>query len=331
MSAYWDWIASGGSDDTSTWGTDSDAYGDWGDPSTWILPEVDVLDTIKNFATQYGGQAMDLLSNMFTKNGQTDWRAIATAGGALLPLLTGGSSAPRPTGYQGGIPELTAVRQAVPQTYDPNRRPGSGGQRYFTDVQYVPKTGDTAADALAAAQTAAGEQATGLAALNQANPLNAAPAPYVPPTPPAQTAQPAPEYNPAYSGENVLKTVQGLLGTQQMARGGIVGLQDGGFVVPADVVSHLGNGSSRAGLAHLQKRGAVPIQGRGDGMSDSNRTMINNRQPAAVADGEAYLPPNRVQQMGGPERLYSMMDRIRKDRTGTTQQGRQINPNKYLG
>jgi len=227
--------------------------------------------------------------------------------------------------------ELTAVRQAVPQTYDPNRRPGSGGQRYFTDVQYVPKTGDTAADALAAAQTAAGEQATGLAALNQANPLNAAPAPYVPPTPPAQTAQPAPEYNPAYSGENVLKTVQDLLGTQQMARGGIVGLQDGGFVVPADVVSHLGNGSSRAGLAHLQKRGAVPIQGRGDGMSDSNRTMINNRQPAAVADGEAYLPPNRVQQMGGPERLYSMMDRIRKDRTGTTQQGRQINPNKYLG
>jgi hypothetical protein len=59
--------------------------------------------------------------------------------------------------------------------------------------------------------------------------------------------------------------------------------------------------------------------------------MINNRQPAAVADGEAYLPPDRVQKMGGPERLYSMMDRIRKDRTGTTQQGRQINPNKYLG
>jgi hypothetical protein len=118
---------------------------------------------------------------------------------------------------------------------------------------------------------------------------------------------------------------------KNMARGGIVGLQDGGFVVPADVVSHLGNGSSRAGLAHLQKRGAVPIQGRGDGMSDSNRTMINNRQPAAVADGEAYLPPDRVQKMGGPERLYSMMDRIRKDRTGTTQQGRQINPNKYLG
>jgi hypothetical protein len=216
------------------------------------------------------------------------------------------------------------VRQQVPQAYDPSRRPGSGGQRYFTDVQYVPKDGD-----LAAAQAAAAQQAQGLATLNQANTFNPPPAPYVPP--PAPAAPPAPEYNPAYSGENVLKTVQGLLGTQKMARGGIVGLQDGGFVVPADVVSHLGNGSSRAGLAHLQKRGAVPIQGRGDGMSDSNRTMINGRQPAAVADGEAYLPPDRVQKMGGPERLYSMMDRIRKDRTGTTQQGRQINPNKYLG
>jgi hypothetical protein len=256
-------------------------------------------EDLRSIWTKYGQSGLDLLKGAFQKDGKTDWRAIATAGGALLPLLErvfGGSSAPRPTGYQGGIPELTAVRQAVPQTYDPNRRPGSGGQRYFTDVQYVPKTGDTAADALAAAQTAAGEQATGLAALNQANPAN-------------QPASPV----------------------QTMARGGIVGLQDGGFVVPADVVSHLGNGSSDAGLRHLQKRGAVPLRGRGDGMSDSNRTMINNRQPAAVAHEEAYFPPERAQAMGGPERLYAMMNRIRKDRTGTTQQGRQINPNKYLG
>jgi hypothetical protein len=294
--------------------------------------EPDLAEQVGNFIKKAPVQVFNALKGAFTdKNtGKLDWKALMTAGGAFLPLLSG-DSAPRPTGYQGGIPELTAVRQQVPQAYDPNRRPGSGGQRYFTDVQYVPRTGDSAADALAAAQTAAGEQATGLAALNQANPLNAAPAPYVPPAPPAQTAQPTPEYNPDYSGENVLETVQGLLNPPKMARGGIVGLQDGGFVVPADVVSHLGNGSSRAGLAHLQKRGAVPIQGRGDGMSDSNRTMINNRQPAAVADGEAYLPPDRVQKMGGPERLYSMMDRIRKDRTGTTQQGRQINPNKYLG
>ena len=286
-------------------------------------------ESLGQLFSRYGREGFDFLKSIFKKqDGSIDWEKIATIGGGVLGLLNRND---KPATYQKPIPQYTAVRQAVPQAYDPNRRPGSGGQRYFTDVQYVPKTGSGAAEALTAAQTTAGEQATGLAALNAANPLNAPPPVYQPPAPPAQTTQPTPVYNPEYSGENVLRTVQGLLGTQNMARGGIVGLQDGGFVVPADVVSHLGNGSSRAGLAHLQRKGAVPIQGQGDGMSDSIRTAINNRQPAAVADGEAYLPPNRVQQMGGPERLYAMMDRIRKDRTGTAQQGRQINPNKYLG
>jgi len=216
------------------------------------------------------------------------------------------------------------VREAVPQVYDPNRRPGSGGQRYFTDVQYA------TAEGLPAAQEAATAQAQGLASLNAANPLNAAPVAYQPPAPPPAATPTAPAYNEAYSGENVLNTVRGLLGTQKMAKGGIVGLQDGGFVVPADVVSHLGNGSSRAGINHLARKGAMPIQGRGDGMSDSNRTTINGRQPAAVADGEAYFPPKQVENMGGADRLYAMMDKIRKDRTGTTKQGKQINPNQYV-
>lgn len=283
--------------------------------------------------SRYGQQGLDLLKRAFTKpGGGTDWRAVLTAGGAAAPLiqqLLGGSES-RPTGYQGGIPTYTAVREAVPQVYDPNRRPGSGGQRYFTDVQYVPKTGEGAAEALTAAQTGAIEQAQGLASLNAANPLNAAPVAYQPPAPPPAATPTAPAYNEAYSGENVLNTVRGLLGTQKMAKGGIVGLQDGGFVVPADVVSHLGNGSSRAGINHLARKGAMPIQGRGDGMSDSNRTTINGRQPAAVADGEAYFPPKQVENMGGADRLYAMMDKIRKDRTGTTKQGKQINPNQYV-
>lgn len=279
-----------------------------------------------------GSAGADVIKGAFTKDGQTDWRAIATAGGALLPLLTGGSgSGSRPSGYQGGIPEYTAVREQVPGAYDPNRRPGSGGQRYFTDVQYVPRTGEGAADALTAAQTAAAQQAQGLASLNAANPLNAAPPAYQPPAPPPATTQPAPPaYDESYSGANVLNTVRSMLGTQNLARGGIVGLQDGGFVVPADVVSHLGNGSTDAGLAHLTRKGAVPIRGKGDGMSDSNRTTINGRQPAAVANGEAYLPPRQVQNMGGAEKLYAMMDKIRRDRTGSPKQGKQINPNQYV-
>lgn len=109
------------------------------------------------------------------------------------------------------------------------------------------------------------------------------------------------------------------------------GLKNGGFVVPADVVSHLGNGSTDAGLAALQKRhGAQPIRGAGDGMSDSIRTTINGRQPARVADGEAYIPPEQVKRSGGANKFYAMMDKVRKERTGTKKQGKQINPNKFM-
>lgn len=72
-------------------------------------------------------------------------------------------------GYQGGIPEYTAIRDVVPGTYDPNRRPGSGGQRYFTDTQFIPEGGD-----LAAARALSTQQASGLAALNAANPAQQA-------------------------------------------------------------------------------------------------------------------------------------------------------------
>jgi hypothetical protein len=109
------------------------------------------------------------------------------------------------------------------------------------------------------------------------------------------------------------------------------GLQDGGFVVPADVVSHLGNGSTDAGLAALQKRhGAQPIRGAGDGMSDSIKTTINGKQPARIANGEAYIPPEQVKRSGGAKKFYAMMDKVRKERTGTKKQGKQINPNKFM-
>jgi hypothetical protein len=108
------------------------------------------------------------------------------------------------------------------------------------------------------------------------------------------------------------------------------GLADGGFVVPADVVSHLGNGSTDAGLKHLHRSmGAKAIRGAGDGMSDSIKTTIEGRQPARIADGEAYIPPEVVKQRGGAKNLYNMMNKVRKSRTGTTKQGKQINPNKY--
>lgn len=116
---------------------------------------------------------------------------------------------------------------------------------------------------------------------------------------------------------------------QPYANGGI--LQSGGFVIPADVVSHLGNGSSEAGLKLLAQRyGATPIKGKGDGMSDSIKTTIDGRHPARVANEEARLTKAQVNAAGGAKKLYAMMDRIRQARTGTKKQGKQIDPGKFM-
>lgn len=115
----------------------------------------------------------------------------------------------------------------------------------------------------------------------------------------------------------------------QAAKGGL--LESGGFVIPADVVSHLGNGSSEAGLKLLHKRfGAAPIKGHGDGMSDSIKTTIDGHQPARVANEEARLTKAQVDAAGGAKKLYAMMDKIRQARTGSKEQGKQIDPHKFL-
>jgi hypothetical protein len=108
------------------------------------------------------------------------------------------------------------------------------------------------------------------------------------------------------------------------------GLKEGSFIVPADVVAHLGNGSTDAGLKMLAKRyGAKPIKGAGDGMSDSIPTHIEGKQRARVADGEAIIEPMVTQKVGA-KNLYAMLDKVRKARTGTTKQGKEINPMRYM-
>ena len=69
------------------------------------------------------------------------------------------------------IPQRTAIRGIVPGTYDPERRPGSSGQRYFSDIEYVSNVEDPNAQRTAnlAAQARRNEQAAGLQALNLSN------------------------------------------------------------------------------------------------------------------------------------------------------------------
>jgi hypothetical protein len=78
------------------------------------------------------------------------------------------------------------------------------------------------------------------------------------------------------------------------------------------------------------------INGDGDGMSDSVPATIDDTQPARLADGEFVIPADVVSGLGngstkaGAKQLYAMMDRVRHARTGTKQQGKEINPTKYM-
>jgi hypothetical protein len=78
------------------------------------------------------------------------------------------------------------------------------------------------------------------------------------------------------------------------------------------------------------------LKGPGDGMSDGIPATISGKQPARLADGEFVVPADVVSGLGngstdaGAKHLYGMMDKVRKARTGTKRQGREINPRKYL-
>ena len=126
-------------------------------------------------------------------------------------------------------------------------------------------------------------------------------------------------------------------GDRGEAAGGLIslakgGMASGGFVVPADVVSALGNGSTDAGLRKLHAMlGKInPIKGKGDGLSDSIPTHIDGKQRAKVADGEAYIDPKTVKRLGGAKKLYAMMDKVRAQAHGKTSQQRPVNPAKVM-
>ena len=99
-----------------------------------------------------------------------------------------------------------------------------------------------------------------------------------------------------------------------------------GGIIPAKGIAGLSHGGNPGGY----------LDGPGDGMSDSIHATIGDKQPAKLADGEFVMPADVVSHIGngsskaGAQKLYSMMDRIRKARTGTTKQGKQINPHKFM-
>lgn len=151
------------------------------------------------------------------------------AGGAGLAALSGLNKPNRPpTGYQGGIPEYTASRAQLPIPNDPDRRPGQGGIRYMSDLQYLPKSAAPATTPVAPAASPLADQ-----------------------LPLEQTQQLA--AGGIASGKYLRGNTDGMadkipasIGEHQPAK-----LSHGEFVIPADVVSHIGNGNSDAGAERL--------------------------------------------------------------------------------
>jgi hypothetical protein len=249
---------------------------------------------LTNIAKGIGRAAFDKLKNSFTKDGKPDWAAIATAGAGLYQL----SQASKDTGgYNKPVPKMDMVREQV-QYDDPNRAPGSTGRQYFTDPRFV-RQGN--ADAMAAAKAASAEQAAGLQAA-------------------AQPA-PAPAPNP-YAGKMNLAYAQ-----QRPAPTQGAGLPE----IPTQLNAQGGINMAEGGLADAGRY----LQGETDGMADKIPSSIDGEQPAALSHGEFVIPADVVSHLGngnsdaGAQKLYEMMDRIRQARTGTTEQGKEINPDEF--
>ena len=92
---------------------------------------------------------------------------------------------------------------------------------------------------------------------------------------------------------------------------------------------------AEGGLASLSGKGYY-LGGSTDGMADLIPATIDGTQPAALSDGEFVIPADVVSHLGngnsdaGAKQLYSMMDRVRTERTGTTKQGPEIDPTKMM-
>jgi hypothetical protein len=116
------------------------------------------------------------------------------------------------------------------------------------------------------------------------------------------------------------------------------GMAMGGRITSYDDEMGRDDGMMQGGIAALAKGGLPPryLRGGGDGMSDSIRASIEGKQEARLADGEFVVPADVVSHLGngssnaGAKKLYSMMDRVRKSRTGKTRQAPEVNTRRLM-
>ena len=121
-------------------------------------------------------------------------------------------------------------------------------------------------------------------------------------------------------------------------------MQSGSFVLPADVVSNVGDGSSTSGHRRLAQLfgggddyaigGGIlkgPIKGPGGGLDDLIQTGIDGVRVARLSTDEFVVPKDVVRKIGdgsqkaGAEQLYDFMKNVRLNKHGTSQQPKGIN------
>lgn len=170
--------------------------------------------------------------------------------GGLLGALTSPSVSTTPKGYQSKYAPTTASRTAL----SPSGAPGSGGKRFISPVKYA-------------------------------------------------------------------------------AEGGLMEVLPG---QPNQSVTFMAEGGLSTLGSYTHARGGRMLKGPGDGMSDSIPASIDGKRPARLATDEFVVPADVVSHLGngssdaGAKVLYDMMAKVRRARTGSEKQGKQINPNKFV-
>ena len=300
------------------------------DPSILAQEERDALNkTLASSNLKLSDIPKELWSTVkgfFTKpDGSTDWAKLGAGAGAIMSLTGIGKAQPK--GYQGVVPKQVATRQQI--TYDdPNRRPGAGGRDYFTDTIYSPAN-DTAA--IEAAKAASQAQAEGILAGYK---------PAAAPTP-VTTKFKTPWEKAAATGTGTAAATGVAAALPAVPNAAQIAQQ----TYPEKFMDNTGGGPD-GGANGLAAGGTIPrmpsvrqpryLQGITDGMEDKIKTTIDGEQDALLSHGEFVIPADVVSHLGngnsdaGAKKLYQMMDRVRQARTGNKQQGKQINPDKFM-
>lgn len=223
------------------------------------ITDIDTTDPNNTGLMKDIGSFFGVISN----DGSLDWSKVLALGVSAYGTKQGWFDPNiEKVGYQGKIPDYTAVRNRLDvDTSEAARPAGAAGRRYFTDMQYAKTPEGKEAPTL--------EEAQGIANLQQ----------------------------------------------QQMEQA---------------------QGMATGGLASLKKPKGKYLRGDTDGMADEIPARIDGEQEARLSDGEFVIPADVVSHLGngnsdaGAKKLEQMMSQIRKARTGSPKQGKQINPDKFM-